>query len=185
MGGDIVTADHIDCRRYELIGINDEREALVIHDIHSGMIHVYPVATNNVEATMEAIQHFRGTRRIKLLYSGGARELHAVCRQLGITHETSSPGQSQNNGIIERTNQEVEVGVAACLLQAGLPAQFWTFAAPCYCRLLNKAPWQGVSRWYKALGDEFAGQRLPFGCRAAYRPSPAKDLPRGKWEPVT
>ena len=32
--GEIVTADHSDCRRYEMIGINDEREALVIRDVY-------------------------------------------------------------------------------------------------------------------------------------------------------
>ena len=45
------------------------------------------------------------------------------------------PGQPQNEGIIERTHQDVEIGVAACLLQARLPSQLWTFAAPCYCHL--------------------------------------------------
>jgi len=122
-----------------MIGINDECEALVIRDVHSGMIHVYPVPSKNTELTIEALQHFRGTRQVKLLYTDGAKELRAACRQLSITHEVSTPGQSQNNGVIERTSQEAEVGVAACLLQAGLPTQFWTFAAPCYCHLLNTA----------------------------------------------
>ena len=45
-----------------MVGINDEREALVIRDVHSGMIHVYPVPSKSTESTIEAVQHFRGTR---------------------------------------------------------------------------------------------------------------------------
>ena len=94
----------------------------------------------------------------KLFYSDGAPELHAACRALGITHEVSTPGQSQNNGIIERTHQEAQAGVAACLLQAGLPAQFWTFAAPCYCHLVNTDSGQGTSRWKAAFDEDFPGK---------------------------
>ena len=31
---------------------------------------------------------------------------------------------------------------------------------------------------------EFDGLRLPFGCCVSYIPSPTKDLPHGKWDPV-
>ena len=47
--GDIVTADHIDCRRAEMIGMDDEREALAIQDLHSRAIHVYPVSSKSTE----------------------------------------------------------------------------------------------------------------------------------------
>ena len=131
-----------------------------------------------------AVQQFKGTYTVKLFYSDGAHEFRAMCRQLGITHEVSSPGQSQNNGIIERTNQEVEIGTAASLMQAGLPRPFWTFAAPCYCHLLNINPWQGTSKWLKAFGEDFPGKRLPFGCKVVYKPASTKTQDRGNWDPA-
>ena len=66
--GDIVTADHIDCRRYEMIGINDERQALIVLVIYSGMVQVYPVSSNSTETTVEALRHFKGIHDIKLFY---------------------------------------------------------------------------------------------------------------------
>ena len=42
-----------------------------------------------------------------------------------------------------------------------------------------------MPRWCKAFGNEFTGQRLPFGCRVIHRPSPTRDLTSGKWDPVT
>ena len=142
-----------------MIGIDDSREALVIRDLFSGMFQVYPVQPKGCEDTVAAVQQFKGEYSIKRFYSDGAHEFRAMCRQLGITHEVSTPGASQNNGIIERTNQEVEIGTAACLLQAGLPRPFWTFAAPCYCHALNVNPWQGTSKWFKAFGTEFPGKK--------------------------
>ena len=101
-----------------------------------------------------------------------------------ICHEVSQPGISQNSGIVERTSQDVQLGTAACLLQAGLPPQFWSFAAPCYSMLNNTDSRLGTSRWHKGIGSEFVGHRFPFGCCVSYLPSPTKDLPRGKWDPV-
>ena len=76
--GDIVTADHIGCRRYEMIGINDERQALVVRDIYFGMIQVYPVYSNSTETTVDALHRYKGAHAIKLFYSDGARELGAA-----------------------------------------------------------------------------------------------------------
>ena len=35
-----------------------------------------------------------------------------------------------------------------------------------------------------AFDEDFPGKLLPFGCRVSYRPSTAKQLDRGKWDPV-
>ena len=76
--GDIVTADHIDCRRYEMIGINDERQALIVLVIYSGMVQVYPVSSNSTETTVEDLRHFKGIHDVKLFYPDGARALCCV-----------------------------------------------------------------------------------------------------------
>ena len=93
-----------------------------------------------------ALSHFRGVHTIKLLYTDGAAEFKNSCRELRSCHEVSQPGISRNNGIIEQTNQDIQVGTAACLLQAGLPSQFWSFAAPCYCMLTNTDARLGMSK---------------------------------------
>ena len=66
-----------------------------------------------------------------------------------------------------------------------MPIQFWAFAAPCYCMLINVDHRLGASRWYKAFGEEFDGMSLPFGGCVSYLPSVAKDIPRIKWDLVT
>jgi transposase InsO family protein len=107
----------MDCRQHEMIGIDDEREALVMKDLHPGNMHIYPDMTKNTSDTVQAIHHWKGMHAIKLLYSDGSGELRKACAELSICHETSQPGLPQNNGIIERANQDIQIGTAACLLQ--------------------------------------------------------------------
>ena len=80
-------------------------------------VWLYPVASKNTEDTVVALSHYRGTDTIKLLYTDGAPEFARSCNTMQICHEISQPGISQNNGIIERTNPDVQIGTAACLLQ--------------------------------------------------------------------
>ena len=98
--------------------MDDEREAFVIRDLHSRMMHVYPVTSKSTEDTIEALQHFKGDHEVKLFYSDGAPELHAACRALGITHEVSTPGQSQNNG---RADKPRGPGRSSSVLTPGRP----------------------------------------------------------------
>ena len=100
--GDIVTADHVDCRQTQMIGLDDQRGALIVRDLYSGLIQTYPVSSRTAEETATSIQHFRGTFRIKVFYTEGAPEFERACADLQICHETSRPGDSKNNGIIER-----------------------------------------------------------------------------------
>ena len=113
-----------------MIGLGDQREALVARDLYSGLIQVCPVASKNTDDAAHALARFRGVRAFKLLYIDGAAEFKSSRRAMHICHETSQPGISRNSGIIERASQDTQLGTAACLLQAGLPAQLWPFAAP-------------------------------------------------------
>ncbi len=89
----------------------------------------------------------------------------------------------KTNGIIERTNQDIVVGPRALLAQAGMPACLWVFAAPCYCMQDDVAdrPNGDVSAWKKKFGSDFAGLRLPFGCKVTYIPSSTKIETPGRW----
>ena len=97
---------------------------------------------------------------------------------------SGTAGTAHNNGIIERAKQDIKIGTSACLIQAGLPGQFWTFAAPCYCLLVNTDAQRGQARWHKALGEDFDGVRLPLGCKVSYLPASTKKLQHGNWDPA-
>ena len=71
---DLVTADHVDCRRSEMSGLDDQREALIIRDLYSGLIMVYPAPSKSTEDTIVPLYHYRGTHTVKFLYTDGASE---------------------------------------------------------------------------------------------------------------
>ena len=123
-----------------MISVDD----LALRDLHSSLVRVYPVPPKRAEDTVVVLSHYRGAHTIKLLYSDGAAELSRSCNTMHICHEMSQPGVSQSNGIIEGTNQDVQIGTASCLLLAGRPTQLRTFAAPCYCMLVNVDYRRGV-----------------------------------------
>ena len=95
--------------------------------LYSGLMQTYPVMSRAAEATTTALSHFRGACAIKLLYTDGAPGYQRSRAELNICHEVSTPGDSRSNGVIERTNLEVQIGTAASLLQAGLPSPFLDF----------------------------------------------------------
>ncbi len=104
----------------------------------------------------------------------------------GILPDESQPGMPQTKSLIERANQDILQGTRTLLLQAGLPACFSTFAAPCYCMLDNISDKkESVSAWELTYGEDFPGKRLPFGCLVSYIPSQTKGLSGSvaKWDP--
>jgi hypothetical protein len=56
--GEIVTLDHVYSGSQRAIGINGEPESLVVRDIYTGMIHVYPVDDKHVSNVVRSLQHF-------------------------------------------------------------------------------------------------------------------------------
>ena len=109
-----------------------------------------------------AIREFVVDRRVKLFYSDASGEIKKASKLLRISHERSQPGVPQNNGIIERANQDIIVGTIASLVHAGLPPCFWSFAASCYCMLDNTNDSKGPSPWALTHRSEFEGLRIPF-----------------------
>ncbi len=97
-----------------------------------------------------------------------------------------SRGCLKPNSLIERATQDFLQGTRTLLLQAGLPACFWSSAAPCYCLLDNISDKkESVSAWEQTYGEAFPGKRLPFGCLVSYIPSQTKGLSGSvaKWDP--
>ena len=66
-GGDSVTLGHIDCRKSDMVGVGDQREALVVRGLYSGLAQVYPVASKSADDTVIALTRFRGVHEVKLV----------------------------------------------------------------------------------------------------------------------
>jgi transposase InsO family protein len=167
--GDLLTADHVEATGISK-GIRGEPVALNILDVFSVLNHFYPLMSKTADDACEAISHFIGKRPVGILYSDNSGELKAASKQLGIQTEFSQPGVPKTNAIIERKNQNVLTHALACLLGAGLPPRFWSFAAPCWCLLSNTEAVYGDSAWKLTHGEEFPGERIPFGAKVIYNP---------------
>ena len=119
---------------------------------------------------------------MRLIRTDNAETLIKTCRDLQLVRDASQPGVPQTKGKAERAVQDVLAGTKAALLQAGLPPIFWSFAAPCYCLLRNTTEFGGhVSPYAKTHKVNFQGNRIPFGARVEYLPSPTK-METQKWE---
>ncbi len=87
---------------------------------------------------MKAMQHFVGAdEQLKMFYSDNAPELLEAVKCLGWRHLTSLPHRPKTNGVVERQVRSVIEGTRALLLQAGMPAKWWSRACRCFCVLRN------------------------------------------------
>jgi len=97
--------------------------------------------------------------------------------------EASLVGISQTNAIAEANNKTIISGTRKLLCQAGLPACWWTYAAPYFCFAKNiELDINNESVYYETHGSHFPGEQIPFGCIVFFTPAPTKDN-RDKMEP--
>eukprot|EP00969_Alexandrium_andersonii_P058047 2557611-Alexandrium_andersonii.AAC.2 len=71
------------------------------------------------------------------MYSDNAPEIIAAMKEFRIPGQHSQPGTSKENAVAERANRDILEMTRAALVQGGLPACFWTEAAPCVSFLSN------------------------------------------------
>ena len=84
------------------------------------------------------------------------------------------PGRKVTNSLAER-NIQFLVGIAAtCLLEAGLPACYWSYAVSCVSHLLNIEELEDGSAWQKMHKEKFTGTAIPFGAKVVFKPSDAR-----------
>ena len=132
--GDLVTSDFIFAikRSSTPPARFNDTTSLVVRGKATGWVAAYPSKRESDEHIMEAVNNYKGSDLVKRWYSDGAPELHAVCRTLGIRHDTSDPHRSETNGLIERTNRTVIEGALCMLFQSGMPCKYWTTAITCF-----------------------------------------------------
>ena len=98
-------------------------------------------------------------------------KLKYAIKTLGWNHNKNTPGISQTNSVAERQIRDISAGTRALLVQAGLPACYWCYAAPTYCFGTNTkyTPEQpsAYALRFPAEG-EWPHQFIPFGARVHF-----------------
>jgi hypothetical protein len=89
----------------------------------------------------------------------------------------------KTNSIIEHTSQDILAGTTECLLEAGLPPCYWSFAAPCFCVNYNRNRHaEDGYPWSLSQKAEFDCEIFSFGCLVSLIQSHARSE-AGRSEP--
>ena len=172
--GDLITFDFADLEWTNYMGIPDERELLVIRDRFTGVIQAFPLRGKSTDDIIPCLKRFMGSRKVTLAFSDQAPQFVKACRELKITLDTSVPGRKVTNSLAERNIQFLVTATTTCLLEAGLPACYWTFAVTCVSHLLNIEELEDGSAWQKMHKAKFKGPMIPFGAKVTFKPSDAR-----------
>ena len=172
--GDLITFDFADLEWTNYMGIPDDRELLVIRDRFTGVIQAFPLKGKTTEEIVSSIKRFTGNRKVALAFSDQAPQFVKACRELRITLDTSVPGRKVTNSLAERNIQFLVGATATCLLEAGLPACYWSFAVTCVSHLLNIEELDEGSAWQKMHKEKFKGPMIPLGAKVIFKPSDAR-----------
>ena len=132
-----ITCDHIVSKEDNMLGIRGERDCLTIKDLWSGLKHCYPTQDKTAAETIRCLKLFIGDRPVPRVYSDNSGEIGSALKKLNLMPENSQPGRHETNAIIERENQDMQGGIKTLLEEAGLPLEFWSFAAEHYTFLHN------------------------------------------------
>ena len=182
--GDLITFDFADLEWTNYMGVPDERELLVIRDRFTGVIQAFPLRGKSTDDIIPCLKRFMGSRKVMLAFSDQAPQFVKACRELKITLDTSVPGRKVTNSLAERNIQFLVTATTTCLLEAGLPACYWTFAVTCVSHLLNIEELEDGSAWQKMHKAKFKGPMIPFGAKVTFKPSDARSRSQGtKFDP--
>ena len=120
----------------------------------------------------------------RIYRSDNWKSLENAAKAIGLAFEPSQPGQSETNGLIESINGTIERMSRKAQLQAGMPACWWSYAAP-FVRFLESVIMNKNNEcaYYEKHGVHFPGKVIPFGCLVYFMPSPTRD-DRHKAEPA-
>ena len=99
--GACVTLDHAYAHTKAMEGIDGSLDMLVIYDVGTEKIDAYPAKSKDADDTYYAIQDFRGTTYLDMVYSDNSKEIKKAVRQFGFNHRTSVPGIPQTNTLAE------------------------------------------------------------------------------------
>ena len=142
---------------------------------------VQDLATQWIQAYPCKLQKFlEPERKPKVIYTDNSSEFGKACEDLSWNHCTSTPHQSETNGIAERAVRRVKEGTSAVLLQSGFIESWWADSLECYTYLRNVTDLlsDGRTPYERRFGQPFKGSIIPFGSLVEYHPTTAKDQSR-------
>ena len=170
--GDIITGDHIVTIDEVDRSIDHKRDAVVLYDVATGYLDVYPTTTKNNKETIQALQHFLGPKQtVGMFHADAAREITSAAKALGLCHDPATPGRPQSNGLAESKVRKVLEGTRTVLDHAGLGPSYRSYASKhfCFCHNYTKQVVRGVERQEPIKGrklpvDLVLPDLIPFGC---------------------
>ena len=178
--GDLITADHKvlsdNCESR-----NNHRYAVVVQDLATQWIQVYPCKNKTSQETQRSLQKFlEPERKPEVIYTDNSLEFGKACEDLSWNHCTSTPHRSETNGIAERAVRRVKEGTSAVLLQSGLNESWWVDSMECYTYLRNVTDLlsDGQTPYERRFGKPFEGPIIPFGSLVEYHHITSKDQSR-------
>eukprot|EP00435_Cladocopium_sp_Y103_P040649 s1620_g11.t1 len=186
--GDHITADVLVTRDEEEVGIDDEKTALVVKDVATGFMYVYPNARRTTSSAVLAMKHLIGnSEKIGVFYSDNAPELISAMKVLNCRHVLSRDYISQSNAKAERAFRSVLEGTRVNLLQAGFNHWHGPHAARHWCFMQNVVARGGEpTPWEMRFGSKFDGPLFPFGCLVEYWNGPRKKNKEGlRFDPTS
>ena len=179
--GEVITMDFVSNHREQVEGLHGQIEALVMYDIYSKWLQVYPMNGRTAKQVAICVQKFLGTAKCRVCYSDRAPELIKAMEMWGVPHEGSLPGKPQTNGVIEMCVGRIARGTRALLAASGLPENFWPLAANAFCFGHNsQKDTNGRSPWNTRRRRELCAPLLPFGAYVNYIPPTTTTLGRDR-----
>ena len=94
-----------------MLSITEDRDALTIKDIWSGLKHCYPAKDKTHQETIRHMKHFIGDRPVRRVYSDNSGEIGKALKKLKLMPENSQLGRHETNAIIERENSNMLGGI--------------------------------------------------------------------------
>ena len=103
--GHLLCADHIIIGKSDDAGLAGERAGLIVMDVFTKLIGLYPVANKTAREAVIALRHFAGDAQVKFLYTDDSPELAAAANELGWAHQID-PIQASEQFPYRETSEE-------------------------------------------------------------------------------
>ena len=117
---------------------NHHRYAVIVQDLATQWIQRYPCKSKASQEMMRSLQKLLDSKvSPKVIHTDNSLEFGKTCEDLQWNHCTSTPHQSETNGIEERAVRRVKESTSAILLQSGAHEQWLADSTECDCCLRN------------------------------------------------
>ncbi len=139
-------------------GVHGSKELYTHLDLRTNIRYAIPTSKKDDEQTLRAIHQIYGNDPQRLYYSDNWKPLRNTAHLVGLQHEGCLPGVHETNCVAESDNRKILSGSRGLLMQVGLPACCWPYAAPCFCFLesITLSEDQSCS-YYERHGTHFPG----------------------------